>query len=143
MKKIIVFLFFSWALSLQSQNILLELQQADPLMGRIAIFQDEKIANHLLARINEIENNGMIDGFRINIFSDDSQRSKEKAMSVRSSFIANYNYECEYMYNAPDSKLYVGNFRTKSEAQKALNLIKQSYPKAFIKPGKINLPDLE
>ncbi len=130
-------------MQVKSQNFLVELQKVDSGQARISVIQDESIATLLLSRINEISNQYKIEGFRINIFSDDSRDSRQKAMQVRTRFLSRYSYNVEYIYEAPDSKLYVGNFRTKSEAQKVLNIIQGDFPKAFIKPDKIHLPDLE
>jgi hypothetical protein len=145
MKKhfIILLLVVGLSATMNSQDIFHELQLDVPGEGKITITQDESIKTLVLARIAEIKNEQKIPGFRINIFYDDSQNSYEKAMQVRSKFMAKYSYNCEYVYEAPDSKLYIGNFRTKSEAQKALLEILNDYPKAYQRPAKIDLPDLE
>ena len=121
MKRLLILVLFMCVLSSKGQNIFLEIQQADSTEGKITIIQDEQVAQLLLARIDEIRNVPEIDGFRINLYEDGSH----------------YKYE-EY-----SSKLYVGNFRTRSEAWQVFNKIKNSYPKACVVRGKINLPDLE
>jgi len=144
MKNIFLFLFCAVGISVYGQDILQELQVVDSTKAKVTIIQDESIEILLRARIEEIEKQHMIPGFRINIFYDDSQNSYEKAMQVRGKFMSKYNFSCDYMYEAPDSKLYIGNFRTKSEAQKVLNSIIRDFPKAFITPPiSIDLPDLE
>ena len=120
MKKRFFFIFYVVGITVNGQNVLQDLQAIDSGKAQITIYQDESIETLLLARISEIKKEHKIPGFRINIFYDDSQNSYEKAMQVRGRFMAKYDYNCDYIYEAPDSKLYIGNFRTKSEAQKAL-----------------------
>jgi ribosome-interacting GTPase 1 len=142
-KLILLLLMLPLGNALKAQSILLQLQIDVPGQGHITINQDENLTKLLLNRIDEIKNQYKIPGFRILIFSDYSQNSLEKATQARAQFREKYNYPIDYVYNAPDSKLYIGNFRTKSEAQKALNHIKRDFPKAFVKPDMIDLPDLE
>ena len=143
MKKLFFLILTIISVQGYSQNILEDLQKNDASNSHIIINQDPGISTLLLARVNEIKKEHKIPGFKIHIFDDDSQFSQEKAMAVRAQFVAKYNYICEYIYEAPDSKLYIGNFRTKSEAYQALIRISHDYPKAYIKPDKIDLPDLD
>ena len=145
MKNYLFFLvLLSIGISVQGQNFLENLEAVEPNKGQIKISQDENISVLLLARIDEIKKEHTIPGYRIQIFQDGSQSSREMAMQARSKYYGKFGYPCYYVYDPPDSKLYVGDFRNKSEAYKALKSIKRDFPKAFITPPiRINLPDLD
>ena len=143
MRYLLLIIFFINYLCLQGQNIFIDIQKEIPGEGKVTIYQEENTANLLLNRIDEIKRTSKIPGFRINIFWDDSQNARDKAQQARAKFLGRYNMACYYEYEAPYSKLYVGDFRNRSEAQKALKIIQYNFPKAFIKPDMINLPDLD
>lgn len=104
---------------------------------------DPNLEIFLQNRVNEIIKSTTIDGFRINIFIDNSQQSRKKADLIRSKYLRDFSYPIYYEWEAPYSKLYVGNFRTKSEALKAQSKIKSSFPNSPIVPSKIDLPDID
>ena len=54
----------------------------------------------------------------------------EQALSSFRSFYSDYSSEMKY--ETPNYKIWVGNFRTKIEADRALIAIKKKYPNAFI-----------
>lgn len=124
--------------------ILHELQVARPEQGTIQIVEDPMI-EELLARQLEINrrSNG-ITGYRIMIFKDGSQNSKKAAFDAKSLFLKNFpDNEVYYIYEPPESKLFVGDFRTKSEATRMKLEIEKVFPKAIIVETKINFPNLE
>jgi hypothetical protein len=83
---------------------------------------------------------GTIKGYRIQInFGQD----RNMANSVRNDFSAKYPGIASYMsYQQPYFKVNVGDFRSKLEAVKNLNMIRKTYPGAFIVMDKINVSTL-
>ncbi len=68
--------------------------------------------------------------FRIQIFSGNSSFDAEKA---KSRFKNRYNeWPIEMVFNTPNYKIWVGNFRDRLEADRALLKIKKNYMNAFI-----------
>ena len=83
---------------------------------------------------------GVFSGYRIQInFGQD----RNQANKVRSDFTLKYPGIPTYMsYQQPYFKVNVGDYRSKLEAVKNLNLIRKSYPGCFIVKDKINPPPL-
>jgi len=83
---------------------------------------------------------GTFPGYRIQInFGQD----RNQANKVRNDFSGKYPGIPTYMaYQQPYFKVNVGDFRTKLEATKNLNMVRKSYPGSFIVKDKINPPPL-
>ncbi len=112
--------------------------------GRFTVNQDERL-NELVDRhisINK-EQEGM-QGYRIRIFSESGQGARSSATNVRAKFFNKYpDIETYLVYDAPNFKVYVGDFRTRSEALKMQNKISRDYPFSFIISDRINFPPLD
>lgn len=111
--------------------------------GDVTIIKDSRI-DGLVAREGAIEPpaiNPQIEGFRIQLFFD-SERSAIN--DARGTFISKYPRIDTYTtYNAPNFFLRVGDFRTRLEAEKVMEDLKELFPTSFIVQEKINLPRLE
>ena len=112
--------------------------------GRLTVNQDERL-NELVRRhisINKKEEG--IQGYRIRIFSESGQGARPNATNVRARFFNKYpDIETYLVYDAPNFKVYVGDFRTRSEALKMQNKISRDYPYSFIISDRINFPPLD
>jgi hypothetical protein len=74
------------------------------------------------------------DRFKIQIYTGDSESSKKTLSEYKKS---NKNIDATVVFNSPIYKVWVGNFKTRIEAEKKLNEMKKKYPNAFlIKPNK-------
>lgn len=74
------------------------------------------------------------DRFKIQIFTGDSETSKKALTDFRKS---NKSLDGTIVFNTPIYKVWIGNFKTRIEAEKKLLEIKKKYPNAFlIKPNK-------
>jgi hypothetical protein len=111
--------------------------------GDVTVIKDNRI-DGLVAKEGEIVSpaiNPQIDGFRIQLFFD-SERSAIN--DARGTFIAKYPRIDTYTtYSAPNFFLRVGDFRTRLEAEKVMEDLKDLFPTSFIVMEKINLPRLE
>lgn len=128
----------------QKPAILNELQTTKPHQGSVQVIEDHRI-DDLLARHIEINRrrDGII-GYRILIFKDGSQNSKEKAFEAKSRFLTNFRgYDVYYIYEQPESKLFVGDFRTKSDANKLKVEVEKFFRNAIVIETKINFPKLD
>lgn len=110
--------------------------------GKITIYQDADI--HLLQnKFVKINNDGKIDGWRIQIYNSSGAEAKEKAKEIRSKFVNKYPEVKAYtVYQPPFFKLRVGDFRTKQDAYKFYSEIMRAYPASYMVPDKIYLPQL-
>lgn len=91
------------------------------------------------------DNRGSIKGFRIQIFFDSGNNSKSKAVSAMSEFRSKHpKVEAYLMFQEPNYKVRVGDFRTRMDAQRFLHEISEDHPNAFIvKDNEINFPSLD
>ncbi len=129
----------------QEQNIIFgRLNQHRYNQGKVEIIQDSSIMAFMDHQIKTNSRLNGIKGHRISIFRDTGKNAREKCMAVRSRFKSKYEnipfYE-EFIY--PYYKLYVGDFRTESEALKFLKVIEKDFPDAFIVRDIISFPKLK
>lgn len=112
--------------------------------GRLSINQDERL-NELLSRHRRInEKMDGMPGYRIRIFSESGQNARPNANNVRAVFFNKYpDIETYLQWDAPNFKVYVGDFRSRSEALKTLREINRDYPYSFIVSDRINFPPLD
>lgn len=78
-------------------------------------------------------------GYRIQIYSG---KSRWEATKVKSDFISKHGDETEInlVYQAPNFKLRIGNYRERIIANKHLNKIKETHPSAFLVKDEISIP---
>ncbi|WP_298392899.1 SPOR domain-containing protein [Flavobacterium sp.] len=73
--------------------------------------------------------------YKIQIFNGNSEASKKTLIQFKKE---NKSYDATIIFNTPFYKVWVGNFKTRIEAERNLNLLKKKYPNAIlIKPSKI------
>lgn len=124
--------------------ILQSIQASAPDEGNIQIVQDPQIAELLSRHIELNRRNDGLTGYRILIFKESMQNSREKAFAERSKFISHFNdIPIYYFYEQPWSLLYAGDFRTKSEATRVWQEVKKYFGIAIVVETKINFPKLD
>ncbi len=94
--------------------------------GNISINQDPRI-DELIKIRNKLETKS--DRYRIQIFSGDRTRAEDKRLNFRKHFS---EYRTELVYETPNYKIWIGNFRTRLEADRALIKVKRKFTNAFI-----------
>lgn len=127
-----IMMAFAITVNAQKQNV-----------GKIDTIQDEKIRELLNKhiKVNEIANT--IPGFRINIFFQSGNNSKTGAMQCKATFTAKFpDIECYVVYEEPNFKVKVGDFRTRMEARGFVQQIKMDFPDAFVIKDQINFPKI-
>lgn len=95
--------------------------------GSVVINQDKDISSLLDAKkeLNKDSN----DYYKIQIYSG----NRNSAESAKSNFHSKFSaWPCRIKYEAPNFKIWAGNFRTRLEADRALKQIKTEFPNAFI-----------
>lgn len=120
-------LSFSIVALLSTQNIFSQTKKSN-------IEQDEKIEKLLLEKR---KNNSAItinDKFKIQIFFGNIEESKKTLISFKKDFSQT---DGTIIFSNPSYKVWVGSFKSKIEAEKALISIKKKYPTAvLIEPNK-------
>jgi len=110
--------------------------------GTVKIIQDEKIRGLVSVHLfTQAKMNGIM-GYRISIYSNSGQEANKEADLTRAKFISRYeDVKSHKQFEYPFYKVYVGDFRTKSEALKFLKKIEYDFPNAFIRRDMISFPD--
>jgi hypothetical protein len=141
MKKIILLLTCFPLFFVSAQVSKLTMSVTNP--GKVEYVADARI-DSLISRHRSIsENKGTIDGYRIQIFNASGTNSKKQANDVKADLMQKYpEIESYVIYQAPNFKVRLGDFRNRMEAQKVLNDIKKEYSSAYIVKDEINLPSL-
>lgn len=74
------------------------------------------------------------DRYKIQIFSGDSEKAKKTLLDFKQEF---ENTDCTIVFSTPNYKVWVGNFKTRIEAERNLADIKKRYKNVLlIKPSK-------
>ena len=114
-------------------QILINLALTDEESGQIEIIQPTQVENLLKMQIANNRKLEKIPGFRIHIFSDSRQTARQSAEETRRNFMRAFpDIEAHTKYNAPNWQIFVGDFRTKNEALRAIKKIEKQFPRAFI-----------
>lgn len=102
--------------------------------GKVNVSQDPKF-EQLLNEKRKINSSITInDRYKIQIFNGDTESSKKILLDFKRD---NKNIDATIVFSTPLYKVWVGNFKTRIEAEKNLNDLKKKYPNAFlIKPNK-------
>lgn len=101
---------------------------------KVTVTQDSKFEN-LLSEKRRINSSITInDRYKIQIFNGDSENSKKMLNEFKREFKA---LDATIIFNTPYYKVWVGNFKTKIEAERNLIALQKKYPNALlIKPNK-------
>lgn len=106
--------------------------------GKVTLIQDARV-DLLVSKKTEInkKTNGKSSGYRVQIhFGGDSQEAKK----IKSDFMTAYpEIPAYYIYEQPNFKIRVGDYKSKLEAQKFLKEIKASFPASFVVEDKVEM----
>lgn len=102
--------------------------------SKVTVIQDPKF-EQLLNEKRKINSSITVnERYKIQIFNGDSENSKKKLIEFKKE---NKNFDGTIVFSTPMYKVWVGNFKTRIEAEKNLNDFKKKYPNAIlIKPNK-------
>ncbi|WP_353082805.1 SPOR domain-containing protein [Flavobacterium sp.] len=100
----------------------------------ITVTQDPKI-EQLISEKRKVNSSITINSpFKIQIFNGSSEESKKILIQFKKD---NKDYDATIVFSTPIYKVWIGNFKSRIEAERNLNLIKKKYPSAIIiKPNK-------
>jgi len=103
-------------------------------VAKVSVSQDPKF-EQLLNEKRKINSSITInDRYKIQIFNGDAENSKKTLADFKRD---NKNMDATIVFSTPLYKVWIGNFKTRIEAEKNLSDLKKKYPNAFlIKPNK-------
>lgn len=117
------------------------LSETSKYSGFVIVRQDPAIESIIKKHIEFGEKREGFPGYRIRIFSDLGYSARKDAENTRALFMKEHPDVPNYLlYDDPNFKVVVGDYRTKSEALKFLKEITVEYPNAFIIKDLINCP---
>jgi hypothetical protein len=123
-------------------NIFSRLESKKTEQGSVKIVQDSRIRDFINLHLNNLNKINGIKGYRISIYFGSGQEAKKNADLAIARFISKYEDVKSYRrFEYPYFKVYVGDFRTKSEALRFQKIIENDYPDAFIREDIISYPD--
>jgi len=147
----IIFCFLLWNTSAFAQpdtlgvssGLSLQAEKMNELLTRLQIYQDPRITD-LLVRHSEInQRKQVIDGYRLEIFFSSDSKARQQSVKVRNEFNLVFPTIPSYMlFQTPNFKVRVGDFRNKSDALKIKAYIASKFPNAFIVKDNIRYPEL-
>jgi len=121
--------------------ILLTLMTLAQQQGKVTVIQDPAIEQLVQKHIAYNASASGIPGFRIQIFFDSGTNSKVKAASVYDEFRMLYPDTQAYLtFVSPNYKVRAGDFRSRLDAYRFLQLIQPDYPNAYVVADQILLP---
>ena len=119
--------FCSFLLSFSSYPIIAQNQNSD-------ISQDPKFEQLLNEKRKINPSLSVNDFYKIQIYNGGSETAKKTLNEFRQEFAA---IDATIVFNTPNYKVWVGNFRTRIEAERNLSIIKDRYKNVLlIKPSK-------
>lgn len=108
--------------------------------GKIEIIQDKRINALVEKHIRINEANPAISGWRINLRSFSGNNSKKEATDLKAAFLQKHPDVKSYLvYQSPNFKVKVGDFRTKLDAYRFYRQVKTDFPSAYIVKDDVNL----
>jgi hypothetical protein len=110
--------------------------------GKVEVVKDPLIDTLIARRASLSKGVGLTEEsasvFRVQIFF---VSNRQDAYSAQARFSSQYpDIRTYVLYTEPNFKVQVGDFRTKLEAQKLQNDLRDKFTSLFIIPGKINPP---
>jgi hypothetical protein len=110
--------------------------------GKVKISQDNAIKNLVELHLSQQRKLNGVRGYRIAIYMGSGQEANKAADQSRAHFISRHEDVKSYkQFEYPYFKVYVGDFRIKSDALRFLKQIENEYPDAFIREDMISFPD--
>ncbi len=97
--------------------------------GTLQVNQDEKITELLRIKSNLSKENKLSDGFTIQLFYGEL---KEANTTIREYNRTTSTWSATIEYETPNYKVWVGNYITRLEADRALLEIQKNFPNAFV-----------
>ena len=109
----------------------------------VHVYQSGRIRSALDAQV-AANHSRAISGFRVRIFFDNGQNSRNESEAVLRRFESMYHGIPAYRtYANPYFKVTVGDFRTRSEAMALLVRLRNEFPRALMVKEKINWPSAD
>ncbi len=113
---------------------LISIANSSAQSASVTVQQDAKFEQLLNEKRRINSSLSVNDRYKIQIFNGDSETSKRVLNEVRREFS---ELDATIVFSTPAYKVWVGNFKTRIEAERNLNKLSKRYPSALlIRPSK-------
>lgn len=117
--------------------------EMEELLGKLQIRQDPRITDLLVRHCQINQRKNASEGYRLEIYFSSDSKAREQALRVKNEFNLIFPEVTSYLlFQTPNFKVRIGDFRNKSEALKTKAYIASKYPNAFIVKDLIRFPAL-
>lgn len=97
--------------------------------GNLTVRQDSRFEQLLTEKRKSNVSNSVNDFYKIQIFSGDSEKAKSTLSEFRQAFSG---MDGTIIFNTPNYKVWVGNYKSRIEAERNLIDIKKMYPNVHL-----------
>ena len=97
--------------------------------AQVQVSQDPKISELLILKSKLTNDNELADRYKIQVYSGNLNRAEVALRKFRNK-VGTWKSDIEY--ETPNYKVWIGNFRNRLEADRALIKIKKEFPNALI-----------
>lgn len=126
-----------------SNSIFAQQSYFEVVDSSLVIERDVRVDSLLMkhSRVNKLKNG--LDGYRIQLFSGSGTEARMQANNLRAEFMANHPDIPAYLiYQAPNFKVRLGDFRSELEAVHLQRELAYQYPGGFVVKDEIKFPKL-
>jgi len=103
--------------------------------SKLIVIQDQKLEQLLKEKRKINLNNSNNEYYKIQIFYGNSEESKKSLQEFKKEF---KEIDATIIYNSPNYKVWIGNYKTRIEVEKMFLEIKKKYPNALIMKPSLN-----
>ena len=115
-------------------------QVNDSTRGALQVVAEPGIQELQKQYIDQNKKDNSIAGYRVQIYNG----NKSETLKKRAEFLSKFPKVAIYtLYEAPEYKAQAGDFRTRLEAEKFLNIVQQELGSAFVVKTRIKPPHLD
>jgi hypothetical protein len=144
MKKTILILMLLIPLLGHGEGVPVQAPDSTRALKRPYVKQDPAIDWLMAAYREALSGERGIQGFRVQVFMEAGNQARLNTLRSRAAFEEKYPGVPAYViYEEPNFKLRVGDFRTRLDARRFLETIREDYPAAYIVISTINFPSLD
>ncbi len=135
--------FVVGAMLLFSLNGVAQQSYYEVVDSALAIERDVRLDSLLMKHTRVNKANDGFDGYRVQLFSGSGTQARLEANNLRAEFLVNHPDVPAYLiYQAPNFKVRLGDFRSELEAIHLQRELAYQYPGGFVVRDKIKFPKL-
>lgn len=114
------------------------------MAGTLVVNVDGRIEQLVQMYIEENGKKKTMEGFRVQIFSESGNEAKKRANDTKTLFLSQFqDYPAYLLFQTPNFKVRVGDFRSKLEAYRCMKQISLTFPNTYVVSDDVQLPPVD